>query len=158
MQRFIFEGRLTKDSELKYLPNSNNAVLSFDIAVNEGYGDYKKTDFFNCAVFGKRAESLSSYLIKGTQVICVGEIHINKKDDKNRRFVLNHIDENGRMNRYENAFLWLSDAGVALPSYNVTEPQIPLQLNEKRNLFKLESQTHMRLLIADSHLGWKMEN
>ena len=55
MQRFIFEGRLTKDSELKYLPNSNNAVLSFDIAVNEGYGDYKKTDFFNCAVFGKRA-------------------------------------------------------------------------------------------------------
>ena len=58
-------------------------------------------------------------------------------DDKNRRFVLNHIDENGRMNRYKNAFLWLSDAGVALPSYNVTEPQIPLQLNEKRNLFKL---------------------
>ena len=58
-------------------------------------------------------------------------------DDKNRRFVLNRIDENGRMNRYENAFLWLSDAGVALPSYNVTEPQPPLQLNEKRNLFKL---------------------
>ena len=56
---------------------------------------------------------------------------------KNRRFVLNRIDENGRMNRYENAFLWLSDAGVALPSYNVTEPQPPLQLNEKRNLFKL---------------------
>ncbi|MFR7519808.1 MAG: DUF4143 domain-containing protein [Mediterraneibacter faecis] len=39
-------------------------------------------------------------------------------DDKNRRFFLNRIDENGRMNRYENAFLWLSDAGVALPSYN----------------------------------------
>ena len=52
-------------------------------------------------------------------------------------FFLNRIDENGRMNRYENAFLWLSDAGVALPSYNVTEPQPPLQLNEKRNLFKL---------------------
>ena len=58
-------------------------------------------------------------------------------DDKNRRFFLNRIDENGRMNRYGNAFLWLSDAGVALPSYNVTEPQPPLQLNEKRNLFKL---------------------
>lgn len=58
-------------------------------------------------------------------------------NDKNRRFVLNRIDENGRMNRYENAFLWLSDAGVALPSYNVAEPQPPLQLNEKRNLFKL---------------------
>ncbi len=32
-------------------------------------------------------------------------------DDKKRRFILNRIDENGRMNRYENAFLWLSDAG-----------------------------------------------
>lgn len=58
-------------------------------------------------------------------------------DDKKRRFILNRIDENGRMNRYENSFLWLSDAGVALPSYNVAEPQPPLQLNEKRNLFKL---------------------
>ena len=101
MQRFIFEGRLTKDSELKYLPNSNNAVLSFDIAVNEGYGDYKKTDFFNCAVFGKRAESLSSYLVKGIQVICVGEVHVNKKEvrlfkDKNKalEFYKNKCKEN----------------------------------------------------------------
>lgn len=48
-------------------------------------------------------------------------------------FILNKIDDKGRMNRYENAFLWLSDAGVALPSYNIEEPQPPLRLNEKRN-------------------------
>ncbi len=58
-------------------------------------------------------------------------------NDKNRRFFLNKVDENGRYNRYENSFLWLSDAGVALPSYNVAEPQAPLQINEKRNIFKL---------------------
>ncbi len=58
-------------------------------------------------------------------------------DDKNRRFFLSRVDENGRQNRYENSFLWLSDAGVALPTYNVVLPQAPLQLNEKRNLFKL---------------------
>lgn len=57
--------------------------------------------------------------------------------EKNRRFVLNRLDENGRMNRYENCFVWLSDAGVALPCYNITSPEPPLQLNEKRNLFKL---------------------
>lgn len=51
--------------------------------------------------------------------------------------LLAKVDEKGRMNRYENAFLWLSDAGVALSSYNVNEPQPPLQLNEKRSLFKL---------------------
>ena len=58
-------------------------------------------------------------------------------NDKNRRFFLNRVDEKGRMNRYENSFLWLSDAGVALPVYNVSEPAPPLRLNEKRNLFKL---------------------
>lgn len=58
-------------------------------------------------------------------------------DDKNRRFFLSQIDENGRQNRYENSFLWLSDAGVGLPSYNVAEPQPPLRINEKRSIFKL---------------------
>ena len=58
-------------------------------------------------------------------------------DDKNRRFILKHIDENGRQNRYENSFMWISDAEVALPCFNITAPEPPLQLNEKHNLFKL---------------------
>lgn len=58
-------------------------------------------------------------------------------NDKNRRFILKSIDEHGRQNRYENSFEWLADAGVALPCFNVTEPQPPLQLNAKHNLFKL---------------------
>lgn len=58
-------------------------------------------------------------------------------NDKNRRFILTKIDEKGRQNRYENSFEWLAYAGVALPCYNVTEPQPPLRLNEKHSLFKL---------------------
>ena len=58
-------------------------------------------------------------------------------DDKNRRFMLSKIDVNGRMNRYQDSFKWLEDAGVALPCYNVTAPQLPLSLNTKHNLFKL---------------------
>lgn len=58
-------------------------------------------------------------------------------NDKNRRFILTAVDENGRQNRYENSFQWLAEAGVALPCYNVVEPQAPLQLNAKHNLFKL---------------------
>lgn len=58
-------------------------------------------------------------------------------NEKNRRFVLKDIDSNGRQMRYSNSFLWLADAGVALPCYNVTEPQPPLKLNEKHSLFKL---------------------
>lgn len=58
-------------------------------------------------------------------------------NEKNRRFKINSIASNARMLRYEDCFNWLADAGVALPCYNVTEPQLPLHLNEKRNLFKL---------------------
>lgn len=56
---------------------------------------------------------------------------------KNRRFVLSDIAKSARLLRYENSFVWLSDAGVALPCFNVTQPTSPLGLSEKRNLFKL---------------------
>ena len=50
---------------------------------------------------------------------------------------MSRLDVNGRMNRYQDSFKWLEDAGVALPCYNVTAPQLPLSLNTKHNLFKL---------------------
>lgn len=58
-------------------------------------------------------------------------------NDNNRRFMLSQLDPNGRRIRYESSFLWLNDAGVALPCYNVDAPVVPLSLNEKHNLFKL---------------------
>ena len=33
--------------------------------------------------------------------------------------------------------MWLADSGVALPCYNTTAPQLPLEVNKKHNLFKL---------------------
>ena len=40
---------------------------------------------------------------------------------------------------YENEFLWLKDAGAAIPVYNIEEPKSPLKLASCRNLFKLFS-------------------
>lgn len=56
---------------------------------------------------------------------------------KNKRFILKNLNENMKFSRYENSFLWLRDAGVALPTYNVEEPRLPLLLSKHRNLFKL---------------------
>jgi predicted AAA+ superfamily ATPase len=58
-------------------------------------------------------------------------------NDKNRRFYINSLNKDARMFRYDESFKWLDEAGVALPCYNVTEPRVPLSLNEKHNLFKL---------------------
>lgn len=56
---------------------------------------------------------------------------------KNKRFIMKRLNENLKFSRYENSFLWLKDAGVALPTYNVEEPTVPLKLSRSRNLFKL---------------------
>ena len=56
---------------------------------------------------------------------------------KNKRFILKELNEKARFSKYENSFLWLRDAGVAIPAYNVAEPRVPLLLNKQRNLFKL---------------------
>lgn len=58
-------------------------------------------------------------------------------NEKNKRFNFSDIKKELKFERYEDNFLWLKNAGVALPVFNVTEPKIPLLINEKRNLFKL---------------------
>lgn len=58
---------------------------------------------------------------------------------KNKRFILKSLNEHAKFSRYEDSFLWLKNAGVAIPVYNVSEPKPPLKLSETRNLFKLFS-------------------
>lgn len=74
-----------------------------------------------------------------------GKLYINNIFDlipselnaKNKRFILKDMNEHIKFSRHENSFVWLRDADMALPVYNVEEPRVPLKLNELRNLFKL---------------------
>lgn len=56
---------------------------------------------------------------------------------KNKRFILKNLNENLKFSRYENSFVWLKEAGVALPTFSVEAPAPPLVLSRSRNLFKL---------------------
>ncbi len=56
---------------------------------------------------------------------------------KSKRFVLSKIDEKYFTKRDENDFLWLQNAGVAIPVYNASEPKLPLLISKNSNLFKL---------------------
>ena len=58
-------------------------------------------------------------------------------NSKNKRFILKNLNENFKFSRYEHSFLWLKEAGVALPVYCAQEPEIPLLLSKSTNLFKL---------------------
>lgn len=74
---------------------------------------------------------------------------------KNKRFILKRLNDNAKFDRVENGFLWLTNAGAALPVYNVEEPKIPLLLACSRNLFKL-FQSDIGLLACQYAEGIQM--
>ena len=68
MNRVVLVGRLTKDPELKYLPNGT-PVASFTLAVNRSFTNQageREADFINCQVWRKPAENVANYLKKGS--------------------------------------------------------------------------------------------
>jgi len=77
LNQVVLVGRLTRDAELKYT-NSGYAILKFSLAVNrsvkrdESWQD--EASFFNAVIFGKRAESLAQYMLKGKQIGITGEL------------------------------------------------------------------------------------
>ena len=80
MNTLIIAGTLTRDAELKYLPNGD-PIANFSIADNQGGRD-KQAIFWNCGLYGKRAESLSQYLTKGQAVTVTGSVSERKWTDK----------------------------------------------------------------------------
>lgn len=58
---------------------------------------------------------------------------------KNKRFIFKNLHDKARFDKYYDSFLWLKNAGVALPVNVVDEPRIPLLLSKSQNLFKLFS-------------------
>ena len=81
MNQITVIGRLTKDAEVRYTP-SGKAIGSFTVASSSGYGDKKKTHFFNCALWGDRAEKSAQYLLKGTPLTVFGELDLREYDKK----------------------------------------------------------------------------
>ena len=73
--------RLSKDSELRYLPDGTPAV-QFSAALQSGYGKNAKTTWLQCTKYGKVSETLAPMLLKGTQIAITGEITLNEYQDK----------------------------------------------------------------------------
>ena len=77
----IFVGNLTRDCERRQTQNGN--VLNFAVAESVGYRPNEKTNFWNCALFGKRADGdFMDYLKKGSKVKIVGEVSFNENNGK----------------------------------------------------------------------------
>lgn len=78
INRTVLVGRLTRDCELKYTPNTNLPVTKLSIAVNSRRKQDNEwvddANFFDITLFGKQGEALNKYLLKGKQIAIEGQL------------------------------------------------------------------------------------
>lgn len=92
MNNVVLVGRLTKDPELRYIPNSGTPVATFTMAIDRDYkkkDGTKETDFIPIEVIGKAAEFCANYITKGRLVAIQGNLRVDRyqtQDGENRTF------------------------------------------------------------------------
>ena len=74
MNNCTFIGRMTKDPVKKIVPINGveTSVLNFYIAVDDGFGDYKKTDFIHVTAWRGAADAIAQYMTKGSEIAIKG--------------------------------------------------------------------------------------
>ena len=85
MNTVSLAGRLTKDPETK-MTSGDLMIASFTLAVNRKKKD-DPADFISCKAFGKTAETIATYLHKGSLIGVNGRIQTGKYDNKEGRTV-----------------------------------------------------------------------
>ena len=89
MNKVFLVGRLTRDPELRYT-SSNLATMRCSIAVDRQFvrdGEERGADFINIVAFGNRAETMSKYLTKGSQIAVDGRIQTGSYDGQDGKKV-----------------------------------------------------------------------
>jgi len=86
VNKVILVGNLGRDAELRYTPGGA-AVAKFSVATTEVWNDkagqrQERTEWHNIDLWGKQAESLSEYLVKGKQVYVEGRLQTDEYTDK----------------------------------------------------------------------------
>lgn len=97
LNNVVLIGRLTRDPELRYIPNSGTPVSTFTLAVDKNLSKEKKmemesknqptADFIRIVVWGKVAENCANFLNKGKLVGVNGRIQTGSYDDKDGKKV-----------------------------------------------------------------------
>lgn len=83
INRVVISGRATRDVEVRRT-QGGVSIMSFGIAVNDRRknpqtGEWEDVaGFYDCTVFGKRAESLANYITKGMQLMVEGKLRYSK--------------------------------------------------------------------------------
>ena len=74
---FTASGRCGQDMDVRFTPNGK-AIGQFNLPVETGFGDNKKTSWVTCKMFGERAEKLAQYVTKGAAVTVTGAFQLDE--------------------------------------------------------------------------------
>ena len=92
LNKVLLVGNLGRDAELRYTANGT-AVATLNLATTETWKDkdgerQEKTEWHRIVVWGKTAEILSPYLMKGKQILVEGKLQTRQWEDKegNKRY------------------------------------------------------------------------
>jgi len=98
--KVILLGNLTRDPQLKYLPN-NMAVCEFGLAVNRKWRDKdgnmkEEVCFVDVSAFGRQGETINQYMTKGKPILIEGHLRFDSwtGQDGQKRSRLTVVAEN----------------------------------------------------------------
>lgn len=120
--------------------------------------DIRKVDQIQRDIVNLYKADFSQYELedKKLRIKQIFDIIPSELNKQNKKFVFTMLDKEMKFDRYQNSFLWLKDAGVALPVYNVEAPVIPLMASQSSNVFRLFS-SDMGLLTSSYPTETKIE-
>ncbi|QQE11753.1 single-stranded DNA-binding protein [Planctomycetota bacterium] len=88
LNKVFLMGNLTRDPELRYLPNSNMPVVNFGLAINRTWYNkntnekQEETTFIDVEGFGKQAEIVNQYTSKGRPIFVEGRLKLDQWQDQ----------------------------------------------------------------------------
>lgn len=81
MKNLTIAGRITRDAVTRSTQQGEK-VTGFSVAVDDGFGQNKRTLFFDCSMWGKRGDALAQHLGKGSQVTVSGDLSTREHEGK----------------------------------------------------------------------------
>ncbi len=83
--KIVLMGNVTRTPDIRNIPGSNTAVARTGIAVNRKVKDREEVLFIDIVAFGKTAEIMGEYVVKGTPLLVDGRLSMNSWEQDGQR-------------------------------------------------------------------------
>jgi len=81
MNSWSIIGRIGKDAETRHTA-AGKSVTGFSVAVDQGWGENKKTIWVDCSLWGERGTKLATHIVKGDRIGVLGEMGTREHNGK----------------------------------------------------------------------------